>query len=498
MTKLVKRCFCLLFLLSTFSGAVFSDDFDLDDIVIDDLGVDQSVLSNEVGTKGATVSDDEEQALLFLADLIKDPLWKTTRPQRGRDPLYLMTSSLREPCFKGLNLNLFYNFTNKMPTTLGDTFGISFRDESQKEQLFDLIAQLVRDEKKGTDANAEDMAALLPMFENLWVQERKAGFLTRVGINLSPFNLRLEMPLLLSERNLMTTKEDQDRINEIIEFNLGSFDTSFSKEREFARMRIGIGDIRASLDTSFICYSDFKVCGGLSVIIPTATGILLDGKWKKPIEGYTLDDSLVDMLNNARKMLLDPELGNRGHFGFGAHIESRLKLCQDTVCLWGRISYEDLFTSNEDRLIMSKRKIEDPNILVALGDPTDQELTDFKYQYVVPKEYDVKVKPGGVFNFACMADFRWGHWLLGVGYDYYLRDRETFEIVYDNSVNMNSLRISDAAIDRAYQHKLASELSYDVNLKDSKLNFGIGGEATISHRNLGDAWTIYSKVNINF
>ena len=187
-----------------------------------------------------------------------------------------------------------------MPTSLGDAFSLNFNTQQQEDSFFTTLAAIAK-ANNGVDADSDDIATLMPMFENLWVQERKFGILTKLSLYNKPFSLRFELPVLLSERNLMTSKSAQNRINQLIEENFGTFDTGLNKEREFARIRIGIGDLRTRFGVNFQNHKKFIVCGGVSTIIPTAVGLLLDGKFKHPIEEYEIDDSLVGMLNNARK-----------------------------------------------------------------------------------------------------------------------------------------------------------------------------------------------------
>ena len=92
-------------------------------------------------------------------------------------------------------------------------------------------------------------------------------------------------------------------------------------EGEFARILIGLGDTKLKFGIKAIDFRDLNINLGVSTILPTATGILLDGHFKKP---HNADfHGFGDEIEKARDIFLKPELGSNGHFGGGLFLEGK-------------------------------------------------------------------------------------------------------------------------------------------------------------------------------
>lgn len=498
MKKFLKRSFCLLFLMIFTSFLISKDYTDLfemeeEDIIFKDL--EEYLELDNPPTKAVTLSSAEVSFLEILRQgNLRNPLWKKTSKKRGRNPLDMMTYTLRKFDYRGTQFNFFYNSINRMPITLGETFNFDFISEGD----FDLVYQQLGEKLEATPTDS-DLTAFFMLLKNVWVQERKAGCLMRYSFFKGPFTLKLDLPILLSERNIMATNQDQNEINNLLDKYFLTY--GFDKKREFVRILIGVGDTRLKLGMDVINHIDFKTNIGFSGIFPTASGILLNGRYERPKE-LTLDSDLFsDLLYNIRKSLLEPELGNNGHFGFGPYLESKLDLFRDKIWFWWRLSYEELIPAKESRLIMFKKTIENPNTFIPpriSESEREEKLNQFKLEYVAPELYDVIVRPGGVFTFDLMANFKWWHFLFGLGYNFYLKRREIFKKLRSSEVNMSSLRIDDATVVRALQHKLVGEVNYKLKFRRAKFTLCLGGDTTFSSWHLGKDWTIYSTVGLKF
>ena len=108
------------------------------------------------------------------------------------------------------------------------------------------------------------------------------------------------------------------------------------------------------------------------------------------------------------------------------------------------------------------------------------------------------VRPGGVLTFDFMGNLNWWHFLFGLGYNFYLKRREIFTKLHSTEVNMNSLRVEDATVARALQHKIVGEISYRFKFNRAKFTLCLGGDKTFSSWHLGKDWTIYSRIGLKF
>jgi len=505
--KQFLKYFCVLFLFFFFVPSFimpddnfgdFNFDFDLDNVP--SKGQSPTPLKTESIKSWVDISPTEEDALLVIADNVRDPIWSRTNSPEGRDPLYLMAGSYRNCSKKNFQMNLFYNHTDDMNPTVGDFLKLTFDTTAQEDAFFAAIVNALKVASRDKDDVAKDLKLLLSMFRNIWVQERKSGFLCKANLLKGPFVLQVDLPLVMVERNLFTSNRDQKLITDLIDQNFGE-SKGFDKKREFARIRIGVGDTKLKLGIKPIDSSSFSVCLGLAGVIPTAGGLLLDGKFRKPKETYFEDyDFFAALTDNARDMVLYPDLGNNGHFGIGPFLDLKYNLCNKSLNLWGKFFFDSLLPAKEKRLIMSKKTIENPTSIFSTPPPANQEelMEEFKSQYLAPKEYSVTVHPGGVFEATLGADWTIKRWTIGGWYDFYLQQRETFEKLHGTDVNMNTLKVSEACVDRALQHKLAAEVSYKIKIKKSSMDLGVGGDLTLISRTMGKDWTVYGKFGFNF
>ncbi len=511
MKLFLRGCFCFLslmispFFLRAYNYTETEDGglaFDIDDpSILDDVnpmasGPDDLLTKFVPSLSPVLLSDKEINFLDILRQELKNPLWKKTPKKKGRDPLDMLTYTLRKFDYRGAQFNIFYNATDKMPITLGDTINLDFMSEGNFNVILDLMQ-----EELGFVFEPSDVTAFFMLLKNIWVEERKFGCLMRFNPFKGPFTLKFELPVLLSERNIMATIQDQNEINNLLDryFSEGS---GFDKNREFARILIGLGDTRLKLGMDVIDHVDFKTNVGFSSIFPTAGGILLDGRFEKPRELQAASDLVNDLISNIRKEALRPELGNNGHFGFGTYLESKLNLFRDKIWFWWRLSYEELLSSREKRLIMHKKTIENPDSFFNVVSVSDLErsekLNQFRLEYVAPELYNVTVRPGGVLTFDFMGNLNWKHFLFGLGYNFYLKRREIFTKLHSIEVNMNSLRVEDATVTRALQHKIVGEISYRFKFDRAKFTLCLGGDKTFSSWHLGKDWTIYSRIGLKF
>ena len=432
--------------------------------------------------------------LLEATSKIKAPLWEITKPPRGRDVLYLIPQKLNSIEYGGLVFNIFYNYTNDMSMRPGDIFNI----EINQEALTSFIEIL------NSSLTSQEASSVIPLFRNFTLQERKAGALIQGGFYTGPFIFQLNTSLLLAERNFWLTQKDQDKLKNIFATTGDTLET-----KEFYKTKFGMGDTRLKLGLNTLNMSNFQMDVGLEGIIPTSIISSIPRLQSYSLDLLNFEKDLPDVLYSMRDNLLNPRLGNGGHFGLGCYVETKIDLFHDSIQLWNRISFDNLFTAEEDRLILSKQTIAPPadnfaqfqeniiNPLVINGDAGP--ATEFIKQYVFPPPYRVSVKPGAIFNFVLNATWSIAKTVgLGVGYDFYGQQKEQINKVYTQDVDPSSLRLEDAASESVQQHKIFGEINYTKQQNNWKLVTALGGDFTFSAKNMGKDWTIFVRIGAAF
>jgi hypothetical protein len=201
------------------------------------------------------------------------------------------------------------------------------------------------------------------------------------------------------------------------------------------------------------------------------------------------------LLKSVRDNLITPQLGNYGHFGLGCFFESKIDMFHNSIHLWNRISFDNLFSAKEDRLIPSIKTIDSP---ADVDWNNNEQVTKFIKEYIFPPAYRVTLKPGDIINFVTSLSFEIGkYWNVGFGYDFYNQQKEIFQKI-DTTEDINSLRIEDAASPNAEQHKIFAQGNYIKKQKNWDLILGFGGDYTLASKNLGHDWTIFLRAGASF
>ena len=492
----LKRIFSFLFftlLLNNFTPIFCSndfDDYDLDDIYDTDINFDE--WEEDIPLR-QPIDEETLKKLIEILEGINDPIWKSTKPPKGRDVLYLIPHKLLAIEYGGVVANIFFNYTNRMSFNPQGSLKLD-----TNEKALNAFIQLLAE-----DLSSQEISSIIPLFKRLSIQERKAGALIQAGFFHGPFTFQLNTSLQMSERNFWLNKKDQADIKQMFENFDGTFD-----ENELYLIKYGLGDTRLKVGLNSLNMSNFEMDIGFEGIFPTSKISSIPRLKKYNIDFDNFQESLPNVLYSIRDSLITPQLGNGGHLGLGCYIETKLDLFHDSIHLWNRISFDNLFTAEEDRLIPSTQTIpapaDDPagfliDIIAPLAGGNPEPATEFLKQYIFPPPYRVTVKPGGIFNFITTISFDLGRkWVFGLGYDFYMQQRERFDKILNENIEPTSLRISDAEADMTYQHKIFAEANYIKKQKKCDLNLGIGGDYTISSKHIGHDWTIFVRLGVLF
>lgn len=464
----------------------FEDDFDFSSITLEDLDAFELENPPELRQLDANVI-----AMILVDANITEPLWNSTAVPAGRDILYHFPyTRVTGVEYGGFACNFFFNMTDQMKVTAADVFNFDNIGDIKK-----LIENL--------GISPQDFEQLLPLFKKITLQERKAGLFFQAGFLRGPFAVQLNTSFQMGERNFWLNKKDADAIKALFgeEYDGATFD-----EHELYKIRYGMGDTRIKLGLNTINMTSFQNDLGFEAILPTSrlsyTPVLKLGIVQAPFtDDETLQKNGLTALRAIRDNLLNPRLGNDGHFGFGCYMESKVGIFHDMAQLWMRASYDHLFPNEEDRLFLFNQTLTlDDLRKVTDNTAQDQEtVNDFIRQYIFPSSFKSTVYPGGVTNIVCAinADIT-RRWRGAFGYDYYAKQKEYIKSIHNTNTEIQALDLVKAQLPRVSQHKIFLELYYHNKKEKSDWGVGVGGDLTVSNVNIGADWTVYLKVASSF
>ncbi len=436
---------------------------------------------------------------------IKEPLWKSTIAPEGRDMLYLLPQKITAIEYGGISAKFFFNMTNRMKMTVDDMLALPDVTQAEIRELIDAMIP------PGT--SPEVFQQLIPLFQKITIQERKAGALFQGGFVKGPFILQATTSLQLGERNFWLSKYDQAVIAALFPGQEGD-------KKEFYKLAVGFGDTRIKFGLNTLNMTSFQNDIGFSCIIPTSR-LTQSEKINLGLAQPVFDDGgpaalqseAIRSLKAVRDYLLNPRLGNDGHFAVGCYAEQKIGLFHDFMQLWIGASYDLFLPSNEERLYMFKQTLT-PADMAAITAPVvpdpvvtaqnNKTVTEFMRQYILPSSFKVTVLPGDVTNAVIALTVDWNkRWRSTWGYDFYAQRKTMIQSIHDTTVSLNDLRIDeDVSADNesvyAYQHKLFSETLYRKHTKHCDYGFGLGSDMTVSSKRIGEDWTVYLKCAVTF
>lgn len=283
---------------------------------------------------------------------LTEPLWASTKPEKGRDILYLMPSKITAIEYGGLSCNLFFNMTSKMHLTGSNLLNI---DQINKELLPALIGPL----GIANIANINQSKALLPFTKKIIIQERKIGTFFQTGFVKGAFILQVHTSLQIGIRNFWLNKKDQEEIKQLNKLLFG--ESQQFDESNLYRIRAGLGDTRIKVGLNALNSTNLQTDVGLECILPTSKSskkslVAIDSNKILGDDESTLKTS-INALFNVRDYLLSPEIGNGGHTGLGFYLESKYNLFNGLAEIISRVSFDKFFTANEQRLMLEKKII---------------------------------------------------------------------------------------------------------------------------------------------
>ena len=427
---------------------------------------------------------------------LKEPLWISTKPEKGRDILYLMPSKITSIEYGGGSCNLFFNMTSKMNLTGSNLLNIDQINQSTIGALPGLPASI---------KNKDQIGSLLPFAKKITIQERKLGSYFQAGYAKGAFLLQFHTSLQLGERNFYLNQHDLAEIQALNTLVFGE-DQSYD-ESNLYRIRVGMGDTRVKLGLNALNSKILQTDVGMECIIPTSRS---SRKFLSAFDDTQLNDdefiysTAINSLLSVRDYLLTPEIGNGGHFGLGFYMESKFNLFKNLAELVTRVSFDKFFEADEQRLMVQKQSgitalsLENFNVLAT---PAEAQAAVIKFakEYLIPLPYRVSTEPGGIFNGIMILNIPYKKWNFRYGYDFYFQQAEQFKHVYADQAVQPLLRTELARVGTMTQHKISSETTYRIkNFNNINLDIGFGGDTTIAAHNIGKDWTVYLKFASEF
>ena len=496
--SLIVSMFFFVFGLSHVVGSeLISENLDAStnqDLSMDDLlGQLDDYEKTHVSDFSLTRGPHDPKIIALALQTIKEPFWKNTKAPAGRDILYLLPHKITAVEYGGVACNLFFNMTNHMETNIKNLFELEAT--LKQEEFLALISEFL-----SSDMQPWEIDQLLPLFDKINIQERKAGLLFQSAFIKGPLTVQLNTSIQLSERNFWLNESDLDELKELLKnkFNTeGSFDM-----KELYKLRIGMGDTRLKIGLNTINAPSFQLDVGIESFIPTSRASYTPKvRTTNPtsFNGDLLQESFIPMIKGVRDYLINPTIGI-GHWGLGAYIESKADIFHDLIQLWTRFSYNMFFERTEDRLFMYNQtlKPEDLKLITSgqIKDPTaaDKMLIDYVRQYIYPSAFSSNIKPGDVANiiFAISIDLpkhnRWA-----VGYDFYAQREEAINGLNNTSASLQELKVEESQSPLVQQHKIFTEFLHTKPQKYGNLAYGLGGDLTVASKGIGEDWTVYFK-----
>ncbi len=316
-----------------------------------------------------------------------------------------------------------------------------------------------------------DVRAIVPLFRNMTVQERRTGFMIHGMRRWGPYRFRFLFPFYYNESNFFLTPEELD----VIQAQLGITDPA--EDMDFARKHLiadkfGFGDLRLNFDFPLARTGGVRTKLGLQATLPTAWALkkgLYGSSFCKLCRGPILDfckifDLAIEEgdfeavqqiiepfalagLDHFAANLVDTPMGNGGHFGLGAYIRSKTPLSTiinrpwaEHIMMRSRISVEYLFPKTQRRYfieacdqlrfaalgldrptnVIREQVDEDPFYARTVLAFLEKQFTDKIFPFALP----VKVRPGIIFRWMTKYMYEAQRWGYFVGTDTWLTTKE--------------------------------------------------------------------------
>jgi hypothetical protein len=552
--KKITLCCCILFTYYALSNNTVVrdelDDFDFFNDLLTNSFVEQTQWNLPTRDKQDVINLLEEVAAI---DLLKEDFFLNTNPLTTRD-LLDEPFALIQGCFcspgafaqRSIGFDIFYNQTTRMvfkhESTNIDSY-LAIRCESFLQKLRNTVDRL-RQLEPAFDLDVDQITRL---FQNLTVQERRAGFMfygkKTFDSNHHYLSIGFQIPVYYLEHNYFLTDEEQSAIQQ----EFGSLDPGNQCQFEddhFICDKFGFGDSRFSFEVPIRDSDLWEVAAGGFVTIPTAgalgTGIFRGSSFKpfkcrRPVFDLELltqeqafqDDVveqqmlefLLNALDHLSAHLLDTTMGNGGHFGIGISFRTKSPLEYFIRRPWAhrfrmktRYSIEYLLPARETRYFIQcnnptdfdKRDFNNPNQTDCNFAFLSQMITNRLFPYAL----NTTVYPNLVCRSTTRFLYKGSRVALSIGTDTWIVTKEALRnISYPFALTSSctpvclyrNLDIRKATRALAYQGKVFISAMFKHCGKNNKIwSFCFHADQTFSSSGIGKDFVLAFKVNCSF
>lgn len=539
MKQIRSYLLCTLF-LSMIPAVYYADDFDdfsTDgmDIFADDPDMDGNTMPIDMSIKRLGPADIIGLLETYMIiDILQHNLYLRTNPLNTRSLLdysIYFDQKLSYDCPWVVGAHAFYNQTSRAYFTCNSDNISSYMAVCDPELLADIqkIAPLLGN---------LDPVALIPLFKNFTVQDRRVGGMIHAARYFNKATLRFWLPLYYLERNFYATDAEREAIETVLGAITADEQANFQKQHLISD-KFGFGDTR--IEAGFVVrdHASTRIELGLYATIPTAValysgylGSTFHECQARPLFDFeTLINSVVESESAADKAavknnvlnfslgaldmlaanLLDEKLGNGGHFGLGLYTQGQTGLHQfisrpwtENINLWSKIKLEYLFPAHENRFFInqvdpscfSSRNFNDTDETVAADNLNflNQQVVDRLYPYVLK----TLVFPGIVFQWTGKACYEIKSWGSSLGLDLWCQGPENFGNIQCCEIPCQNLNNETAKLPVAAEGKILGEIFFKANRPTHQWIISFNGDYTFVSSGIGKDFSISANVEINF
>ena len=508
-------------------GEVFDDLFDMEG---EDLFLAEAAAGENLDITRAIISPDDAVRNLTAPDLVnaqvilQNPLYYRSNPPIRRNvidfPIFQQFvqrgEHRQEFAFKPFFVQTFKEYFYDTRSNIN--YYIDMLQNELNAQI-DLLSQI-----EDIDFKGFNLSNVLGLFETIYLEQRRAGFMFEYVRATERWTLSLRLPFLYDEHNLNMPEEDQAAVQSNPFFSDSSFDEmTFAREHLIAD-RLGFGDTRINLEYLIVESKKQIFSAGVRVTLPTAFAVkkglygttfdayapapafnlyndlLLPGLSTPPDQNIPLVQQNIQTLGNAvmdrlSTMVLESPSGNNHHLGLGIFSHNTM-IFTNRLSLSGLASAEILLPATERRFFITYTPQAAYNVFdwedtSAQSGQLQQKLTFLNEQFInkfFPTGYDVTVFPGLIIQSTSALTYQGKHVDFTAGTDLWWTTREKF-LSIEAPENIKTTVLDPNTAKKGYGYQSMFWFSLEKKVRPgSSWRLGLRAQATANSFGVGQDW----------
>ena len=392
--------------------------------------------------------------------------------------------------------------------------------------------------------------ALLSLFKNTTINERRTGFMFHMQREWCDFRFRIMTPFYYLERNFFLTECERAAIEQVLG-RASEEETELFAKRHLISDKLGVGDTRLTFDKRVFTSENFDLTLGVLATLPTAFMVgrsflgsnftkveqrpvldieklfmqLQGSKAEKAAAQESAKKFALGILDNLSANLLTTGLGNNKHLGVGAYYETNTRLQKFIKLPWAcnfkirsRVSLEYLLPKTENRWFVecSNKALFDA---LDLNDRTTAEIveqikTDPAYAQAVlnlleaqlvdrlyPFAFNAQVNPGIILRSTGKLLYEVEKWGFFIGSDFWFTSSETIKKVQVCAAGDNrppNINIKKAELGRAYESKVVGGAFWKIDRCNHQWLLSLNGDCSTWGSGIGRNFTISFDMEVKF